>query len=484
MNRLYREFRYVGEHLYRNDRSEFERMLRQLRRYADIYREIDEGSDATNGGFSGYALKVMGRRHVLNLSSLVPVLMILIHRLGRGPEFDRVLRIVDSYLMRRIALKGRYRDFDGVAFSLVQALRDTDDEEEIASVVCQRLQAIRGWNWWPRDDEVIRHFIAGNMYHGIASTRLKLLLGAIAEQMHAERRPPLANRFALEDSLTVEHVAPQSWTRHWQDDLKVGTSEEDQWRMSEVVHRIGNLTLVTQPMNNDLSNNPWSYKAGRLEEDNLEMTRRLLDDMKGEVWNEAEIVRRSIQLAGYVNRLWPDAEALAKELGIELPVSPQPQQPEPAQPKPTNINSLYGDFYRPLVARLGRSGMETVKPHGWRGQWRSFQTGHPGAVYGTGIGNGRGTVFLQLRGTDRQQRYRALFERREQVGRQVDGTVLWHEGEFEIRLALDGAIDLTAPEAQLETARQWMAENMLALRDALQPHLDQLMRTEEPEGAG
>ena len=490
-NRLYREFRYVGEHLYRSNRSEFERMLSELGRYADIYREIDEASEAANGGFSGYALKVMGRRHILRLSSLVPVFMILVDRLGRGPELDRVLRIVDSYLMRRIARKCKYQDFDAVAFGLVQALRDTDDEEDIASVVCLRLRAIRGGNWWPRDDEVIRHFIAGNMYHGIASARLKLLLGAIAERMHGERRPPLAMRFALEASVTVEHVAPQSWERHWQHDLKVGTSEQDRWRMSEIVHRIGNLTLVTQPMNNKLSNNPWSYKAGLLKEDNLVMTRRLLDDMKDEVWNEAEIDRRSIQLAGYVNTIWPHAEVLAKQLGIELPLSPQPQQPEPSRPKPTttNINTLYALFYRPLVARLRRSGMETVRPRGWRGQWRSFQTGHPGAVWGTGIGKGKATVFLHLRGTDRQQNYRALFERREQIAGGMDRTVLWHEGSFEITLARDEAISLTAPDAELETARQWMADNLLALGDALRPHMNQLMRAgdaapDSTEGAG
>ena len=58
-------------------------MLDELGRYADIYREIDEASEAANRGFSGYALKVMGRRHILRLSSLVPVFMILVYRLRK-----------------------------------------------------------------------------------------------------------------------------------------------------------------------------------------------------------------------------------------------------------------------------------------------------------------------------------------------------------------------------------------------------------------
>jgi len=349
-NRLYREFRYVGEHLYRGHRSEFETMLGQLRRYADIFRDTDEASEATNRGFSDYALKVMGRRHILNLSSLMPVFMILIDRLGRGQEFDRVLRIVDSYLMRRIALKGRYRDFDSVAFSLVQALRD-GEEQDIPHIVLSRLMAIRGWNWWPRDGEVTTHFQTADMYHGIGKGRFRLLLGEIAKEMHAEKKYTSDN-FKL-GKVTIEHIAPQSWKAHWREALGFDDSEDDAGRISGLVHRIGNLTIVSY--NSELSNSPWSEKKKLLEQDNLELNRRLLDDMKGEVWNEDEINRRSIQLASYVSRIWPHAEVLARELGIELPIPPQPQQSEAPQPKPHNINTLYAHFYGPVVTRLRRS---------------------------------------------------------------------------------------------------------------------------------
>lgn len=326
MSRLYREFRYVGEHLYRHDRSELEAMLGRLRHYADIYRDIDEGREATNGGFSGNALKVMGRRHVLNLSSMVPVLMILIDRLGRGAKLDRVLRIVDSYLMRRIALKGRYRDFDSVAFSLVQALRDTNGDD-VASVVLSRLLAIRGWNWWPRDDEVTRHFLSGDMYHQISSGRLRVLLGGIAERMHSENDCDTAD-FAIRNA-TIEHVAPQHWEPNWAKVFSFDGSDEDASRISGLVHRIGNLTVVSY--NSKLSNSPWSTKKGLIENDNLELNRRLIKDMEGGIWNEAEIDRRSTQLADYVNTIWPHAEVLAQKLGVELPKA-SPPSPRPSPP--------------------------------------------------------------------------------------------------------------------------------------------------------
>lgn len=474
MNRLYREFRYVGEHLYRDNRSEFRLMLRQLRHYSDIYRAIEEGRQEIDGGFSAYALKVMGRRHILNLRSLVPVLMILVDRLGRGPELDRVLRIVDSYLIRRIALKGRYRNFDSVAFSLVQELRDTD-EENVASVLLSRLLTIPGWNSWPRDDEVTRHFQSGDMYHGISSDRLTLLLAGIAEEMHREN-PYDTTEFALAEA-TIEHIAPQHWQPHWADAFDFDESDEDASRISGLVQRIGNLTVVSY--NSSLSNSPWTKKKELLSKDNLEMNRRLLHDMRGEDWNEREIDRRSMQLAVYVKKLWPQGEMLAKELDIDPLALPTVPAPEVVQLASTNTQTLFAAFYRPLVEQLRRSGLEPVGKGGWRGRWRTFQTGHPDAAYGTrmseGMSEGKPMVFLRLSGPNCQRLYRALLQKREEVARDVDDNVLWKEGEFRVELERDGEVSLSAAEADLEAARQWMAENLVALRDALQPHLDQLM---------
>lgn len=112
-NRIYREFRYIGEHHYRHHPAKLDSMLKRLEHYAQIYRRID-GPKADN--FSDHAREVMAHRRVLNLASLVPVFMELVYKLGYGERLDDALRIVDSYLMRRVALKLRYSGFDDVAF--------------------------------------------------------------------------------------------------------------------------------------------------------------------------------------------------------------------------------------------------------------------------------------------------------------------------------------------------------------------------------
>ena len=311
-SRLYREFRYVGEHVYRRSDKELHGLLERLGRYATIYRRIDQ-KDINR--FSDYARLVMHRRDTLNLASLIPVFMVLVDRLGYGENLDQALRIVDSYLMRRVALKAHYSGFDDVAFGYVQAVRDAPQGEVCAGLI-EQLEKSTWTNRWPDDDEVFLHLREADMYDGISSARKQLLLRGIAQKMHDERKDDLTMPFSPMTTLTVEHVAPQEWERHWKADLDFGDSDEDRQRLNRLVHRIGNLTLVTRALNPKLGNRAWSYKAELLKADNLEMNRRLLNDMEVETWNEREINRRSQIIADYVKEIWPHAAALRRELGI------------------------------------------------------------------------------------------------------------------------------------------------------------------------
>ena len=173
-----------------------------------------------------------------------------------------------------------------------------------------------------------------------------------------------------------------------------------------------------------------------------------------------------------------ESDAYSETLDL-LP--PPPPNSGGSGPGNKNTNTLYAEFYRPLVARLREKGMQPVGKGGWRGSWRSFQTRYPGAVYGTGLADGKAKVFLQFIGNDSQQRFRGLLEHREEIDGTVKGTVLWLEdssqGDWDTSVLLenDAAFRLTGPKEDLEATRLWMADTLLALRDAVQPHLGQVM---------
>lgn len=368
-DRLYREFRYVGEHVYRKSNEELQGLLVRLDRYADIYRRIDQ----KHGDFSDYARLVMQRRATLNLASLIPVFMVLVDRLGSDADLDQALRIVDSFLMRRVALKANYSGFDDVAFGYVQAIRDAP-EGGVCAALIERLEKSTWTNRWPGDDEVVVHLRDADMYNGISSARKQLLLRGIAQRMH-EENSGLSMGFTPK-ALTVEHVAPQSWERHWKDALNFGDTDEDRSRLNRLVNRIGNLTLVTGPKNSQLGDHEWSWKKNSLKCDNLEMNRRLLEDMEGGIWNEKEINRRSEILANYVNEIWPHAAALRRELGIP-----------PTEDEGNFISGISVLFAKRLVDSVTESGIE----EGWADREGLYRANR-GKRYGR---------YLRLGGGDR-----------------------------------------------------------------------------------
>lgn len=455
---LYREFRYVGEHYYRHDSKELRAMLERFKHYAAIYRRINRQE-----GFSAYALRVMRRRHVLNLNSFVPIFMELVSKLGSGSELDRVLQIVDSYLMRRVAVKATYSGFDDIAFGHVQALREAAPAD-IGTVLASRFLASGRSDRWPREREVVQHFLTGNMYRGISSARLKLLLGGIAEEMHEEKRPKLATPFGLESSVSVEHVAPQGWERHWQGDLEVGTSEEDRWRVSQVVQRIGNLTLVTQPMNSSLGAQPWSFKADLLKEDNLEMNRRLLSDMEGDVWNESEIDRRGRQLAEYVNKIWPDAEVLANQMALDISV-PDLDPAFAAHARGPSTGALtarqknaerYGRFWSHYAERYPEDGLKAK--YRQSNQWIRRGSGNPDLSL-MFASNSVGIFFTRW-------------------GRAEEGKKAWLEGR---RAIIDRLVGAGKPPDEFQSFDTHNEENWDAVCDWFHERLDHFLTILEAE---
>ena len=73
--------------------------------------------------------------------------------------------------------------------------------------------------------------------------------------------------------------------------------------------------------------------------------------MEGEIWTEREINRRSQILANYVNRIWPHAAALRRELGI-------PVADDEARGLVSGISALVAER---LVDSVTESGIE----EGW-----------------------------------------------------------------------------------------------------------------------
>ena len=100
---------------------------------------------------------------------------------------------------------------------------------------------------------------------------------------------------------------PQSWRTNWP--ISAANKAEQtlaEQRRDAHVHRLGNLTLLTRPLNTHQSNAPWSEKRSALAEHSaLRLNADLATNAAWDTWDEQKIVERGEYLAAVVCRAWP-----------------------------------------------------------------------------------------------------------------------------------------------------------------------------------
>ena len=169
-------------------------------------------------------------------------------------------------------------------------------------------------------------------------------------------------------------------------------------------------------------------------------------------------------------------------LGVTFQVEVEPQRDQPEAPALARVTmgTRYADFYRPLATQLRHSGLMPVRRGGWRGRWRSFETGYsPDVIYAAGFTEGKALVFLSIHGDDREDIYQALGQRREGIDGELDGAS-WDQRDRECSVILQTDGVLSDDDAENERLRQWMAANLLQLQKVMQPRLDQVMSELRP----
>jgi len=100
------------------------------------------------------------------------------------------------------------------------------------------------------------------------------------------------------NDLSIEHLMPQTPTDEWLDVLGV---DADTYERN--LHRLGNLTLATKPINSKMSNKVWSYKKDLLESTSeLRLNKKLYSI---ERWTIDCIDERTEELIKEICRLYP-----------------------------------------------------------------------------------------------------------------------------------------------------------------------------------
>lgn len=312
------------EHLY----ADFKAWLSTARptpRAADVIVDVRRWADTMDEllarPMTDPVRQVLDRIEATNTTTPWPILLFL-HASDGVPRVQQEIgaAALDSYLMRRAMCRMTGKDYNRLFGGLLRVLRATDPaiagevlRDELAR---QSAEARR----WPTDSEFVTALWSDDVYNTVHRSRLRSLLVGLDTALitaRGERVDPLQ---ATRTSLTIEHILPQQWEKHWP--LPDGEDPvEAAAKRTRHVHQLGNLTLTTSALNSGMRNDPWVKKRPTLQKHSLlRLTTasvltvpttpasawagpRWEDD-----WDESRIAWRSMWLINLALRTWTRPE--------------------------------------------------------------------------------------------------------------------------------------------------------------------------------
>ncbi len=299
------------EHVYSRCRDRGQRMsdegfieeIKTLKRFAGYYDRMLRPDREPNK-----ALRIqLHRLNVLEFATAYPFLMWAYNAIDEGlltPQtLAEGLKTLEAYMVRRYLA----RDTVGYINRMFPTLwREIDPSDFVASL----RRAIATKNF-PTDERLRQALETNELYK---RDREKLVL--VLETINRHLSQGSGAYTVLDGKATLEHIMPQTPNDDWQRLLGATTAQDH-----ELLHTIGNLTLVTQEWNSSMSNAPYAKKKAQLEQNGLKLNQTYFVNAPRR-WNRQAILDRGRYLTDQIIHIWPAPEA------IERPRSDWSQRPK------------------------------------------------------------------------------------------------------------------------------------------------------------
>jgi uncharacterized protein with ParB-like and HNH nuclease domain len=235
----------------------------------------------------------------LDVTTFHPLLLEVFHRrkeLGDDGVFT-ILRDIESYLVRRSVCRLSTKAYNRMVVDLLAAVVDEFTPQKIRALLVDQTSEN---TLWPVDSDFKASWATEPLYKG-RRARVRMIL----EALEARARTSKTEQVTFKRQLTVEHLMPQNWKRLWP--LPVGVPElQADRRRSSLLHSIGNLALLTQELNSDVSDADWKTRLPEI----LKYSVLTLNEELRPItqWSEDEIERRALRLFDLATLIWPHPE--------------------------------------------------------------------------------------------------------------------------------------------------------------------------------
>ncbi|SAL69562.1 hypothetical protein AWB69_08222 [Caballeronia udeis] len=273
--------------------------LTRLKKAAKLFESLIVPDRKTRFGRFAHNMRV------LDSSTMTPVVLYLGEQLGtESEEFLASLQILESYVVRRAVCGLTAKAYNRVFPGLLKRL--AGPEKPTSSAIAQHLMGLAGGPTqnWPDDAEFSKAWLEGPTYRHLRSAKTKMMLEAL--ELAARNKVHHETEVLPTAPLHVEHVLPVAWKEHWP---SPGDANAELVR-DQLLHNVGNLTLLTEKLNPALSNLGFDVKRPEITKSLLALNAYFQDPRwsePGAVWTEGEIRKRAEVLWKLAVNVWPHA---------------------------------------------------------------------------------------------------------------------------------------------------------------------------------
>lgn len=290
--------------------------------------------------------QVRRRLERLNAWGTTTVYPLLLHLLDRrdqqrasSEQIASAMLYVESFFVRRLLIGRATANLNRILLSVV-----TEMPQDLPVDEAVRTYLSTGRKYYANDAEV-RNGIRHIPYYLNGRPNQRNLILQWLEQSYGSKEP------VAMDTLTIEHVLPQTITPEWTQMLReTGDVEGDVTVAHEaLVHTLGNLTLTGY--NAKLRNSSFNIKRTQLATSGVSMNQEIAEQDR---WGQPQILARADALAERVISLWPGPVAGGGASDVAWEVMNQALAELPAGSWTTygDIAALIGSHPVPVGMRL------------------------------------------------------------------------------------------------------------------------------------
>jgi uncharacterized protein with ParB-like and HNH nuclease domain len=294
---LYQEFKDWWDNS--GDPRTLEEELEKVQRSSEVYRSFSAINDSGRFGVMVQRLKI------LDTTTVYPFLLWLCDQSGRisQEEFDGILTDIESYIVRRAICELTPKNYNRTFLTLLTKL--SKEPQPSRAAMQRELLSLEGESGvWPDDKTFTEHLMYHPIYNSIGPKRVKLVLTAVELASRTPKQEVIP--LAINNLLTIEHVMPQTMDEeNWPYPNPIVEVKEKIQRLN-LIHSLGNLTLLTQPLNSNVSNGPFLVKRPAIAGQSLLILNSYFQKFSDDdIWNENTIIERGKVLSELILKIWP-----------------------------------------------------------------------------------------------------------------------------------------------------------------------------------